>query len=311
MHPEVRLIGDIPPLHRPLLITAFDGRNGAAAVAALAYLAEQWDAQPVAEIEIDRHFDFTVERPCVRTEDGVRVIDWPDAHFAVARPPGADRDVVLFVGDEPHLRWSAYSAAFASVAEALGIEQTMLLNAYQGGAAHTRPIPIHLVGADEEMTERFALPSRAPRYQGPASFAMALAVQERAQGRGGFSLTVTAPFYVVGDANPYGMRALVRALDGALGTSTDLEPIDGLIAEAEIGLIDAFEEQPDLRSTVRQLEEQYDLAIPLEETSRPADAVDPHAVVDEVEAFLRSLRVAPDSDPAEGGAPESGDGHLV
>jgi len=301
MHPDVRVIGEIRPLERPLLLAAFDGRNGSSAVAAVAYLAHHWNAQPIAEIDPDRYFDFTALRPRVRLEDGERVLDWPEAKFAVARPEGVDRDVVLFVGAEPHLRWNSYTAAFASVADALGVEQTVIVNAYPGGAAHTRPIPMHLVGADDVAAERFGLASRSPRYPGPAAFAMSLAVAERAQGRGGFSLTAIAPFYVIGEANPYTVRALVTALDRAIGSHTDLRQIDGRVADADIALVDAFAAQPDLEEIVRGLERQYDETMPPE----PLDgaAVDPAELVEDVEAFLRSLRPGNASD---GGLPEGG-----
>lgn len=301
MHPDVRVIGEIRPLERPLLLAAFDGRNGSSAVAAVAYLAHHWNAQPIAEIDPDRYFDFTALRPRVRLEDGERVLDWPEAKFAVARPEGVERDVVLFVGAEPHLRWNSYTAAFASVAEALGVEQTVIVNAYPGGAAHTRPIPMHLVGADDVAAERFGLASRSPRYQGPAAFAMSLAVAERAQGRGGFSLTAIAPFYVIGEANPYTVRALVTALDRAIGSHTDLRQIDGRVADADIALVDAFAAQPDLEEIVRGLERQYDETMPPEPLD--GDPVDPAELVEDVEAFLRSLRPGNASD---GGLPEGG-----
>ncbi len=301
MHPDVRVIGEIRPLERPLLLAAFDGRNGSSAVAAVAYLAHHWNAQPIAEIDPDRYFDFTALRPRVRLEDGERVLDWPEAKFAVARPEGVERDVVLFVGAEPHLRWNSYTAAFASVAEALGVEQTVIVNAYPGGAAHTRPIPMHLVGADDVAAERFGLASRSPRYQGPAAFAMSLAVAERAQGRGGFSLTAIAPFYVIGEANPYTVRALVTALDRAIGSHTDLRQIDGRVADADIALVDAFAAQPDLEEIVRGLERQYDETMPPEPLD--GDPVDPAELVEDVEAFLRSLRPG---DASDGGLPEGG-----
>lgn len=313
MHPDVRVIGDVRPLERPLLIAAFDGRNGSSAVAAVAYLAHHWNAAPVAEIDPDRYFDFTALRPMVRFEDGERVVDWPDAKFAVARPEGADRDIVLFMGAEPHFRWRAYTEAFAAVAEALGVEQTVLLNAYPGGAAHTRPIPMHLVGADDLAAQQFGLPSRSPRYQGPASFAMSLAIEEHARGRRGCSLTAIAPFYVEGAANPYAVRSLVTAIDRAVGARTSLDQIDGRVAEADIALVDTFAAQPDLEQLVRGLEQQHD------ETATPdpvpGQDIDPAAVVDEVEAFLRDQRDERHPDrgrgAADGGAPEGGGSRLV
>ena len=306
MHPDVHVVGDLRRLERPLLIAAFDGQNGGTAVATVEYLEEHWGAVTVAEIEPDRHFDFTVQRPSVRREDGVRVIDWPEARFSVARPAGADRDVVLFVGEEPHLRWRSYMEAFAAVAEELGVERTIIVNAHPGGAAHTRPIPLHLVSADDLTIEEFGLSSRAPRYQGPGSFSMVIAAEERVRGRGGVSLSAVAPFYVAEEANPYTVRAFVQAIDRALGSHTDLEEVDGWVADSDIALIDTFAAQPELERVVRELERDYDGAIPLEMLED--EPVDPQAVVDDVEAFLRSLRPR---DASDGPPSEAGDGRRA
>ena len=101
----------IRKLRDPVFLAAFvgftDTTGGAAA--AITYLIEQWDAKPLAEIDPEQFYDFTVQRPRVRLENGERVLDWPVNRFFVASPPGAGRDFVLLQGIEPHTRWKTFT----------------------------------------------------------------------------------------------------------------------------------------------------------------------------------------------------------
>ena len=62
---------------------------------ALQELAERWEATPLAHIDAQPFYDFSVLRPLVSVEAGERVIEWPRNEFLLARPDGARRDVVL------------------------------------------------------------------------------------------------------------------------------------------------------------------------------------------------------------------------
>ena len=56
----------------------------------------------------------------VRLVDGVsRVIEWPACEFHHARVKG--RDVVLFVGAEPNVRWRTFATAIVDMAHGLGV----------------------------------------------------------------------------------------------------------------------------------------------------------------------------------------------
>ena len=73
MHDALRPLDEVRPLRNPVLLAAFAGwnDNGGSATAALYYLLDQWDAKPLIEIDPEPFYDFTVQRPRVRLEDGV------------------------------------------------------------------------------------------------------------------------------------------------------------------------------------------------------------------------------------------------
>jgi hypothetical protein len=102
----------VPELDRPILVAALASvQTGSTGAAVLAALGEQLNAQPLAEIDADEFYDFTVVRPVVHfDEGGERAVEWPRNQFRLVRT--GSRDLVLFSGIEPHLRWRSFGRAF-------------------------------------------------------------------------------------------------------------------------------------------------------------------------------------------------------
>ena len=103
------------------------------------------------------------------------------------------------------------------------------------------------------------------------------------------------------------MQALVTAIDRALGTHTDRTALDERIAEADAAIARAYDETPDLRALVRNLELQFDEAQPEpaaglpEEAAELAEGAGAADLMGDVEAFLRDQRERRASDGGAGG----------
>ncbi len=301
MNPAVQWLTDDPrPLERPLLLAAFGGVGGDTAAATVTYLATEWEAEPLATIDAEPFTNLIVTRPIVRPEDGERVIEWPQTTIAVARPEGADRDIVLLVGPEPHLQWRQYAAAVGEILDTLGVEDAVLVNSFTGATPHTRPTPVHLVGAHETLQALFAVPARAPRYQGPASYNMALGVMLREAGLRVGTLTAIAPFYIGVDPNPYAVRSLVRVIDGALGSATPTDEIEHRVAEVDEHAAGAMVRSDQLRTFVQNLEQQYDESDAGETVlsePNPLDTLSVDELIGDVESFLRTRHPQAEGSP--------------
>ncbi len=111
MHESIQALGPIEPLRDPVFIAAFTGftdQQGGAAHA-VEYLVEQWKAEPLAEIDPEGFYDFTVQRPRVRLDDrDERTIDWPVNRFFTASPEGADRET-FEAGHVPGAVYASYT----------------------------------------------------------------------------------------------------------------------------------------------------------------------------------------------------------
>ena len=296
MHALIRPLADLGPLRDPILVAGFADHGGATAAAAVQYLVDQWDARPIAEVDPDELFDFTVRRPTVRLDDeGRRVLDWPTSRFYLATPPGAGRDVVLLVGIEPHLRWRTFCEAVASFMAEAGITTGVLLGSYGGPTPHTRPTPVRLTAGDEALAERFGLPLTAPTYEGPTSIVGVLNVHLRAAGFSNAALIAMTPFYVGADPNPHAAITLIEALDRGLGTSTPVAALREQAQALDRHAEQAVRESQQIRTLVQSLEQQYDWIggskgaqqqAPTATIELPAS----EDVVAGVEAFLRQQR---------------------
>lgn len=284
LHPSVRPLTDleaIGPLRDPILLSAFSGAWGTTAGSALAYIVEQWGATPLAEIDPEDFFDFTTVRPTVRLNGDERVIEWPENRIYLARPEGAERDLLILAGVEPSLRWRTFADALGSLMSALGVSDSLIVSSFPGGTPHTREAPLRFFGAHDEIAARLGVTPWIPEYHGPTSFGAFLGIEHRDRGLRTSSLNAIAPFYIQVEPRPHALLALIRAVDRAFGTTTDVGSVETQVAEVDAQAIDALARSDRYREMLSTLEEQYDTA-----AAEALVALDPDEILRDVEDFF-------------------------
>jgi proteasome assembly chaperone (PAC2) family protein len=297
MHEAIRVIGEQRGLHDPVLLAAFRGWTdpAGAAVAVLRYLRREWDAQLLAEIDPEYFYDLSVERPQVRIVNGEREIRWPRLRIHVARPPGAERDVLLLFGREPSLRWRTLAEALTEFVGELGGSTSITIGALGGRVPHTRPSPVMLWGAHQELEAAFGIESTFSDYQGPIGFQNALTLHHSAVGWRTAFLFALAPHYLTIGPNPNVTRPLVQALDRALGASTPTARLDEWRGEFERRVrqvLDQNEGTAQAVDYIRQLEAEYDSdppGAPLADAGGTGDS-DLPSVEDVIRDFEQMMR---------------------
>ncbi len=93
------------------MILAFEGWNdaGEAATTALRFVNDAIHSVPLAEIDPEEFYDFTVRRPTSSSRSTMTSarIEWPSNEFRYGSHPMA-REIVIGIGVEPHLRWRKF-----------------------------------------------------------------------------------------------------------------------------------------------------------------------------------------------------------
>lgn len=284
----VRRYDDLPDdLSQPTLFAAFEGWNdaGEAATGALEALADAVDADEVADIDPEDFYDFQVNRPIVRWEDGARELEWPANTIAVARMPGP-RDVVLVQGREPNTRWRTFTECILEVARELGVTRVVTLGALQVDVPHTRPVP--LTGSATDLDVAAAHGLRQSSYEGPTGI---VGVLHQAAADAGFeavSLWVGVPHYLAGTTYTKASLALAQRAAALLESDIDL---DDLVAESDAQLADVDDlvaDDTELAEYVTELEQRADTEPdPLDTDQLPRPPVSGEELAAEFERYLR------------------------
>jgi proteasome assembly chaperone (PAC2) family protein len=247
---------DLPELTDPVVVVAFEGWNdaGDAATGALEHLELIWDATPLAALDPEDYYDFQVNRPTVSLVGGVsRRIEWPTTRVSVARPPGAERDVVLIRGIEPNMRWRGFCEELIELLQELEVHTVVALGALLADTPHTRPVPVTGSAYDNESAERWGL--ETSRYEGPTGI---LGVFQDACVQAGLpaiSFWAAVPHYVSQPPSPRATVALLQRVEEVLEVAV---PLGGLPEQAEewVKTVDEMANEDDeVVEYVRSLEE--------------------------------------------------------
>lgn len=247
--------GDAPRLRSPVLVCSFRGWNDAAgaASAALGAVADSLEAEPVAEIDPEDYFDFQATRPTISLSEGeVRRIDWPSNELIAVRVPGADRDLVLFDGTEPNLRWRTFSETVATAADTLGVEMVISMGALVAEVSHTLPVPITGLASSEELVEELDL--QRSNYEGPTGIVGVVHDCCRQLGMTSASLWAAVPHYVAAVPNPKAALALLRRLEGLTGIAVDASELEEETASYEEQIGRAVAANPEIAELVERIE---------------------------------------------------------
>jgi proteasome assembly chaperone (PAC2) family protein len=275
---------DLPQLRSPILVCAFRGWNDAAssASAALTAVADSFDAEPIAEVDPEEYFDFQATRPTIILSEGqARRIDWPRNDLVAVRVPGADRDLVLFDGTEPNLRWRTFSEAIATAADALGVEMVVTLGALVAEVSHTLPVPITGLASDEALVEERDL--QRSSYEGPTGIVGVVHDRCGDLGIASASLWAAVPHYVAAVPNPKAALALLRRLEGLTGIAVDATELEEETAAYEEQIGRAVAANPEIAELVERIEAEQEEALGGEE----ADVPSADSIANEFQRFLR------------------------
>jgi len=275
-----------PNLNRPVLVAAFTGWNdaGDSASIALRTMIEAWGAQALAEIDPEPFTDFATVRPHVRLDDDHhRSIVWPSVGVWSVSLPGTD--VILVLGPEPALRWRLFCEQIEGIADTFGVTMAISLGALLADVPHSRPVPLIGTAIDEALLERFEL--RRSQYEGPTGIVGVLHDALHDTGMATASLWAAVPGYASQIPSPKAAMALVERTCSMIGTPAPLSHLAGQAAAYDAQVAALIGDDDDMIEYLSRLEQITDEDADDADDIASDEPLDPDALVEEVEQFLR------------------------
>ena len=241
-----------PALDDPALIVAFAGWNDAieAATGAVRFVNESLRAVPLAEIDPDDFYDFTVARPHVLLEQGAgRSIVWPSTEFRYGQLEATD--VVTALGTEPHMHWRQFCDCVVELAEGIGAHRVILLGAHLADVVYSRPVDISGFASDPAVLEDLGVAPSS--YEGATGIIGVLSDQLQRGGREVLSLWAGLPHYLNSTPSPRGTLALVDRVSRYLGVAFDDADLRVEAERFEKRANEVVAADPELSEYVKQL----------------------------------------------------------
>ena len=288
-----------PELRNPTLVAAFEGWPDAGEVAsgALRYLVRNLGATRFAELSPEEFYVFTEVRPhSIQSRPGQRTLRWPTNDFYYWINPTDERDLLLFIGREPNLRWATYAKALLDLAERCGVTMLTTLGGTYDAVSHRGEVQVTGIGSTPPLRRTLEkLGVGFSQYQGPSSVQTALLDAARRRGIPAASLWGHAPHYIQAVPNAKVCHGMLAKLNALVGLSLDLDELQVASLALETQVDAALSGDQELQSYVQRLdagmvddEPPEDLANLVEEEQEPPGEIPSSDVVlRELEDFLR------------------------
>ena len=242
-----------PELFGSSAVLAFEGWNdaGDAASLALRTLVDAIQGVPLARIDCETYYDFTVCRPEIsETADSGLAIRWPTNEFRFGSID-PDRELVTFMGVEPHLRWRSFCDCVSEVIHRVGVTRVIMLGSYLADVVYSQPVQVTGFASNPEELEQLGV--AASGYQGPTGILGVLAERFVAEKLDVVSLWAGLPHYINVRPNPRGALALLQKVVESLEMAIDVGPLHHSAVEFEEKISRLVASDPELSDYVKQL----------------------------------------------------------
>ena len=295
------IIDEFPSLQSPIMVVSFSGWPDAqeAATGAVRHLAKQLPTKKFAMIDPEEFYVFTRIRPQVGNNDyGEREVRWPANEFSYWHDDSSERDILLFTGVEPQLKWRTYAATIVDVAIQHNVEMVIVLGSLLDGIPHTREPRITgsaNVKNVEELMEQYAL--QPSGYEGPTGITSALMEECARNGLKYSSLWGHAPHYLQTSPNPRVSIALVKQIASVLGLDINLDELQESCEPYDRRVLKTIATDVEAVNYIQGLEEKYDQTVEMRFEEPQDELPSSDVVIEELEAFFRQNNQGDDGEP--------------
>ena len=277
-----------PILTNTVFLAAWGGWPDAAesATRSLRELVRQFSATKFASINAEDFYDFAEQRPVITNEsDGARKLTWPKNEFFYWKAEDGGRDLLIFIGVEPNLKWRTYTDLIHQVANESDTKLLVTVGALLDSVPHTRSPRVTGSSLNTNLGKEFEhIKYAMPNYEGPSGLTSVLIDRLAQDEVPAASIWGHSPHYLQVAQNPTLTHAILSELQQFISAPVDLTKLARDSEEFDENLVRALADQQEIEGYVKRLEERYDSEEEYRQSPEPA------ALVQELEDFLRQQR---------------------
>lgn len=277
-----------PILSNTVFLAAWGGWPDAAesATRSLRELVRQLSATKFASIDAEDFYDFAEQRPVITNEsDGSRKLEWPKNEFYYWKSDDGGRDLLIFIGVEPNLKWRTYAEIIHKVATESDTKLLVTVGALLDSVPHTRSPRVRGSSLHPDLGAGFEhIKYAVPTYEGPSGLTSVVMDRLDQDNVPCASIWGHSPHYLQVAQNPTLTHAILSEMQQFVAAPIDLSKLAVEAEEFDENLVRALADQQEIEGYVKRLEERYDS----EEENRQSP--EPAALVQELEDFLRQQR---------------------
>jgi proteasome assembly chaperone (PAC2) family protein len=282
-----------PILINTVFLAAWGGWPDAAesATRSLRELVSQLSATHFASIDPEEFYDFAEQRPEISNEsDGSRKLTWPKNDFYYWKSDDGGRDLMIFIGVEPNLKWRTYTDLIHKVASESDTKLLVTVGALLDSVPHTRSPRVTGSSINTDLGTGFEhIKYAVPNYEGPSGLTSVLMDRLSQDKIPSASIWGHSPHYLQVAQNPTLTHAMLSELQRFIAAPIDLAKLSKEAEEFDENLVRALSDQQEIEGYVKRLEERYDSEEEYRQSPEPA------ALVQELEDFLRQQRGSDES----------------
>ncbi|MCS5643996.1 MAG: PAC2 family protein [Dehalococcoidia bacterium] len=286
-----------PILANTVFLAAWGGWPDAAesATRSLRELVRQFSATKFASIDAEDFYDFAEQRPVITNQsDGSRELTWPKNEFFYWKAEDGGRDLLIFIGVEPNLKWRTYTDLIHQVANESDTKLLVTVGALLDSVPHTRSPRVTGSSLNTNLGKEFEhIKYAVPNYEGPSGLTSVLIDRLAQDEIPAASIWGHSPHYLQVAQNPTLTHAILSELQQFISVPVDLTKLARDSEEFDENLVRALADQQEIEGYVKRLEERYDSEEEYRQSPEPA------ALVQELEDFLRQQRDTDSSTDSE------------
>ncbi len=257
---------EIPDLREPYFIAGFYGWSNAGNVSSdtVAYLQELLKPRAFATLSDEEFINYTLNRPIGHIENGIVLhLESLTTEVSYWTNSEGDRDIILFLGKEPHANWRSFAEIISQIIRKLGVKRLYTLGGVQDTISHSAPVVISVVGSSPYLVDGIIQLEdgiEAANYYGPVSIHSYLIKMCIEAGIEAMSLWGHVPAYL--QRSPRVVKKLVTVLNKVVGMNCPTQLLQHQSMALDRKINEAIAKDPSLREMIESIEDKKSIDEP-------------------------------------------------